>query len=103
MDLFLNLPSKFKNLMWQIAIVFVCLYFSFYTIKGDRGLLHYLYLSKEIEYAKKLAEKYHNERVKLENKVYLLSSESLDLDMLDERAKAVLNLMKDDEFIILDE
>ena len=103
MELFLNLPTKFKNLMWQIAIVLVCLYFGFYTINGDRGLLHYMYLSREIAYAKQLAAKYHNERVKLEDKVHLLSSESLDLDLLDERAKAVLNLMHDDEFIIVDE
>lgn len=103
MNLFLNLPSKAKNLMWQIAIVFVCFYFVFYTVKGDRGVLHYMYLSKEIEYARQVAAKYHNEKTKLENKVHLLSSESLDLDMLDERAKAVLNLMRDDEFIIIDE
>jgi len=103
MNVFLNLPTKFKNLMWQIAIVFVCIYFGFYTIKGDRGLLHYLYLTKEIEYARKVAAKYHEEKVQLENKVHLLSSESLDLDLLDERAKAILNLMRDDEFIIIDD
>ena len=103
MTFFLNLPTKFKNLMWQIAIVFVCLYFGFYTINGDRGLLHYMHLSREIEYAKQVAAKYHNEKVKLENKVHLLSSESLDLDLLDEQAKTVLNLVREDEFIIVDE
>ena len=103
MDLFSNLPSKFKNLLWQVVIVFVGIYFGFYTINGDRGLLHYLHLINEIEYAKQVAAKYHNERVKLEHKVHLLSSESLDLDLLDERAKAVLNLMKDDEFIVVGE
>ena len=103
MSFFLNLPAKFKNLMWQIAIVCVCIYFGFYTVNGDRGLLHYLHLSKEIEYAKQVATKYHQEKVKLENKVHLLSSDSLDLDLLDERAKTVLNLMRDDEFVIMDE
>ena len=103
MNLFLNLSAKFKNLMWQIAIVFVCVYFGFYTVNGDRGLLHYLYLSREIDYARQVAAKYHHEKVKLESKVRLMSSESLDLDLLDERAKTVLNLMRDDEFIIIDE
>ena len=102
MNIFLSLPTKFRNLMWQIAILIVCIYFGFYTINGDRGLLHYMYLSKEIEYAKQIASKYHKERIKLENKVHLLSSESLDLDLLDERAKSVLNLMRDDEFVIID-
>lgn len=103
MNMFLNLPAKFKNLMWQIAIIIVCIYFGFYTVNGDRGLLHYMYLSKEIDYAKQVAAKYHSERMDLENKVRLLSSESLDLDLLDERAKTVLNLIHDDEFIIIDD
>ena len=103
MGFFLNLPTKFKNLMWQIALIFVCIYFGFYTINGDRGFLHYIHLSKEIEYARQVAARYHNEKVKLENKVHLLSSESLDLDLLDEQAKTVLNLVRDDEFIIVDE
>ncbi len=103
MNLFSNLPAKFRNFMWQIAIVFVGVYFGFYTVNGDRGLLHYLYLSREIDYAQQIAAKYHKEKVKLENKVHLMSSESLDLDLLDERAKTVLNLMRDDEFIIIDE
>ena len=89
--------------MWQIAIIVVCVYFGFYTVNGDRGLLHYMYLSKEIDYAKQVAAKYHSEKVKLETQVHLLSSESLDLDLLDERAKTVLNLMRDDEFVIIDE
>ena len=103
MSVFLSLPAKFKNLMWQIAIVAVCIYFGFYTVNGDRGLLHYMYLSKEIDYAKQVAHKYHQERIALEKKVHLLSSESLDLDLLDERAKSVLNLIRDDEFVIIDE
>ena len=103
MSVFFNLSARLKNLMWQIAIIVVCIYFGFYTVNGDRGLLHYMYLSKEIDYAKQVAAKYHNERIKLETKVHLLSSESLDLDLLDERAKTVLNLMRDDEFVIVDE
>lgn len=103
MNFFLNLPIKFKNLMWQIALVFVCIYFGFYTINGDRGFLHYMNLSREITYAKQVAAKYHNEKIKLENKVHLLSSESLDLDLLDEQAKSILSLVREDEFIIIDE
>ena len=34
---------------------------------------------------------------------FLLSSSSLDLDMLEERAREVLNFAGEDEFIVLDE
>ena len=39
----------------------------------------------------------------MEEKIRLLSPSSLDLDMLDERARAVLNMAKEDEFVILDQ
>ena len=53
-------------------------------------------------YAEEIAAKYSRQKHELEEKVRLLSSDSLDLDMLDERARAVLNLARKDEFIILD-
>ena len=103
MNWFVGLPNKFKDFTWHVAMIFIFLYLGFYTLYGDRGLFHYLHLLDKIERAQQVATNYHNERVKLENKIKLLSSESLDLDLLDERAKSVLNLMRDDEFIIIDE
>ena len=49
------------------------------------------------------AAQYSAQKQKLEAKVRLLSSSSLDLDMLDERARVVLNFAGNDEFVILDE
>lgn len=82
--------------------IMLFMYFLFYTINGERGLLKYLYLKKEISQAQKIAAQYNLQKTKLEDKVKLLSSSSLDLDMLEERARIVLNLVGDDEFIILD-
>lgn len=92
MGLFLDLPNKIKNSGFLILCVLLFFYFSFYTINGERGLLKYMYLSKEIAYAKTIAAQYSAQKHKLEAKVRLLSSSSLDLDMLDERARVVLNL-----------
>ena len=110
MGLFLDLQNKFKNSLWLIVVFLVFIYFSFYTVNGERGLLRYMYLSKEIKYARQVAERntadteaLHNQRVAaLEQKVRLLSSNSLDLDLLEERARIVLNFAADDEFVILD-
>ena len=77
-------------------------YFSFYTVNGERGLLRYMYLSKEIKYARSVADQYRAEKEQLEQKVRLLSSSSLDLDLLEERTRTVLNFAAEDEFIILD-
>lgn len=103
MGLFFDLPNKIKNSGFLVLLILIFFYFSFYTIKGERGLLKYMYLSKEIAYAKTIASQYKAQKQKLEDKVRLLSSSSLDLDMLDERARVVLNFAGDDEFVILDE
>ena len=42
------------------------------------------------------------EKERLENKVKRLSLNSLDVDMLDERARIVLSLAKDNEFVLFD-
>ncbi len=49
-----------------------------------------------------MADQYRAEKEQLEQKVRLLSSASLDLDLLEERTRTVLNFAAEDEFIILD-
>ena len=58
MGLFLDLPNKIKNSGFLILCVLLFFYFSFYTINGERGLLKYMYLSKEIAYARTIAAQY---------------------------------------------
>ena len=71
MGLFLDLQNKFKNSLWLIVVFLVFIYFSFYTVNGERGLLRYMYLSKEIKYARQVAEQYNAEKRELEQKVRL--------------------------------
>lgn len=102
MGLFLELQNKIKNSGIFLFGTLLSIYFVFHGISGDRGLLKLLYLKNEISEARKIADTYHQQKTKLEEKVKLLSSSSLDLDLLDERARVVLNLVGKDEFIILD-
>ena len=97
-----ELHNRIKNSGILIFCALLSLYFIFHGISGERGLLKFLYLQNEIKEAEKIAETYHQEKIKLEEKVKLLSSKSLDLDLLDERARIVLNLVGKDEFVILD-
>ena len=62
-----------------------------------------MYLMDKVAEAEKVNENYDKQRQNWEQKVKLLSSSNLDLDLLDERARAVLNVIGDDEFIILDD
>lgn len=103
MGIFLELQNKIKNSGLLLICILLFLYFSYHAVNGDRGFLKYVFLKKEISAAQKVADNYHHQKVKLEEKVKLLSSSSLDLDLLEERARVVLNFAGQDEFIILDD
>ncbi|MFI3241600.1 MAG: septum formation initiator family protein [Alphaproteobacteria bacterium] len=77
-------------------------YFSYHIISGERGVIKMLYLKKEIESSQKILSQKKSEKNKLEDNVKRLSSSSLDLDLLDERARVVLNFARYDEFVVLD-
>ncbi len=61
-----------------------------------------LYLKKQLQESQSILSLKGEEKSELEDKVKRLSSSSLDLDLLDERARAVLNYAQHDDFVILD-
>lgn len=103
MGFFSYIIARCKSSGFIVLLIFLCTYFSYFAVKGDRGLLRYMYLQDKVVEAEKISENYSKQRQDLEQKVKLLSSSSLDLDLLDERARSVLNVIGDDEFIILDD
>jgi cell division protein FtsB len=103
MGLFFDIGNKIKSSGALISIILLFFYFGFYAFYGERGLRKYLYLSKEVEYARNLSDQYKETKEHLNTWVRLISPDSLDLDMLEERVKIVLNYAGDDEFIILDD
>lgn len=98
-DIFAKMKSSSGFLL---VIILTFIYFSFYAVKGERGFIRYIYLNSEVAEARRISQKYALEKQEWEEKVKLLSAESLDLDMLDERARIVLNMVGPDEFVILD-
>ncbi len=77
-------------------------YFAYHSLKGDHGLSAYLLLTTEVTKAESVLAERVEERVLIERRTKLLGPENLDLDTLDERARAVLNLLEKDERVILD-
>lgn len=97
------LLNKSKSSAVIVVLMFLCAYFSYFAVRGERGLLTYMSLQQKVAEAEKMNANYDRKREELEQKVNLLSSNSLDLDLLDERARAVLNVIGDNEFIIIDD
>ncbi|MBE6450864.1 MAG: septum formation initiator family protein [Alphaproteobacteria bacterium] len=98
-DIFLKMKSS-SGFLFMMILLFV--YFSVYAVKGERGLIRYVYLNKEVAEAKSMSKKYADEKHYWDEKVELLSS-NLDLDLLDEQVRTVLNMVGPNEFVILDE
>lgn len=76
-------------------------YFAYHLVQGERGLLAWLRLTQQVREAKANLDAIDGQRQALDRRVGLLRPEHLDRDMLDERARATLNLAAPDEIVIL--
>ncbi len=76
-------------------------YFAYHGIQGDRGLIAYLQLERQIETAEQRLADLAAERAQWEHRTKLLRRDQLDRDMLDERVRAMLNLVGPDEIVVM--
>lgn len=79
----------------------VVTYFGYHAVSGDRGLVAWFQLEQEATELRKELELVQAERERLEHRVSLMRPESLDPDMIDIRAREVLNLAHPTEITIL--
>ncbi|MEK9753656.1 MAG: septum formation initiator family protein [Rhodospirillaceae bacterium] len=109
----LTIQGSFMSLMHDtgkcfrtVAVPFMGLamglYFLFHIFHGDRGLLAWLKLQKQVARAVTTAAETNDQKAYLENRVRLLNPGSLDPDMLEERARLMLNFGLNNEVVILD-
>ena len=75
-------------------------YFGYHLVNGERGLLAMAQLQREVIVADlNLAEAEATRKI-WERRVTLLRNQSLDPDMLDERARRMLNYARKDDVIV---
>ena len=83
-----------------VAGIGLVIYFSYHLVEGDRGLFAWSRLNDQIQAADAQLAQSEAERTTLEKRVSLLRPNHLDPDLLDERARAVLNQVGPDERVI---
>lgn len=76
-------------------------YFAFYALYGDRGLLAQRRLERDVAITADKLEKMKAERLLLEKKTSGLRPESLDADLIDEQARKQLGITKEGEQVIV--
>jgi cell division protein FtsB len=74
----------------------------YHLLQGNRGLLALFKIKEVVREEQGILSNLEHEKTTLANNIKLLRPQSLDLDMLDERARDVLNLARDDEVILRD-
>jgi cell division protein FtsB len=75
-------------------------YFAFYAVQGDRGLMSLIRDRHRLAEAQQSLANVVTDRETLEKRVQGLHGQSLDLDLVDEVARKVLNLSRDKDMII---
>lgn len=84
-----------------VGALFVC-YFLVHAFHGDRGILAWMHLQKQVAVAELTLAETKAVRMEYDRRTSLLRSEHLDADMLDERARIMAGLVRPDEFIVID-
>lgn len=77
-------------------------YFAYHVVQGDRGLIAWLKLSQQVDAAQIQYEETVAKRKEFANRVHLLQPQSLDPDLLEERARSVLGLAHPDDIIVME-
>jgi cell division protein FtsB len=89
-----------RRAIGPLLCVLVLFYLAFHTVSGDRGVFALLKASHQLVMLKAQLAEVSARRQALEARASLISNRSLDLDMLDERARIVLGYTGKDERVI---
>lgn len=76
------------------------LYFAFAAVQGPSGILRRIQLESEMAELEEQRDALRAEVRQMQNLTHRLSDDYLDLDLLDERARDVLGLVRADEIIL---
>jgi cell division protein FtsB len=101
MSLFSEIRKRTRVIAGPILGISLIGYFAYHLVQGDRGLAAWLRLHHQLEDARTTRDSLKAERDALDRRVGLLRPEHLDRDMLDERARANLNLAGPNDIVIL--
>lgn len=93
-------PLRLRLLVLPVLCSLLLTYFIFNAVKGKHGLSAWTELAVEIEALDQELAEIRAVRERMERQVTLLRPESLDPDLLDERARASLGVARPDELTI---
>ncbi|HYE00417.1 MAG TPA: septum formation initiator family protein [Alphaproteobacteria bacterium] len=95
------LNRSLRQIVGPVVGASVVAYFAYHTVQGDRGLGQLTRLQSEVAEAEAVLAQVRGEREAMERRASLLRPDNLDPDMLEERARQLLNHAHPDDLVIL--
>jgi len=92
-----KIKKQFPSIVLMITVL-ICISS---TLWSKKGLITLFSLENNLHQITKDLDTLRSERLKLENQAELLRSSSLDLDMLDEKARQILDFADSKELILI--
>jgi len=93
----LSMPRRAAGPLFCVLILF---YLGFHAVSGERGVFALFKETRRYEQITSDLAAIRIKREALDKKIKLMSSSSLDLDMLDEQARTTLGLAGKDEVVL---
>ena len=87
-------------IIFFVVMILLGVYFAFAAVQGPSGILRRVQLQAETQDLAQQRDRLQAEVDRIRNLTRRLSDDFLDLDLLDERARDVLGLVRADEVII---
>ncbi len=91
-----------RGFVFPVLALLAVVYFAYHTWEGNRGIMAWMRLNGEIDDAEGQLARIEQERRTLEHRVLLLRPDHLDPDMLEERARAMLNMGHEGEILVFE-
>jgi cell division protein FtsB len=92
--------SKLKPLLLPVSCLLIISYFAYHAVEGEYGLSAHARLADKRAVLEHELAGFRDDRLKLERQVRLMRSQSLDTDLVDERARRALNLAHRNDVVI---
>ena len=96
-----ELKVRARQIAGPVIGMTVVVYFAYHAVQGDRGLLALGKLRTEVDSLQARVLDLREERLELARKVQMLRPESIDPDLLEERARILLGYAKPDELVVI--
>ncbi len=101
MTVFEDIRLRARHIWLTVFGALVLAYFSYNMIQGNHGVIALLELQSKVAIAEAIQSQTAAEHQRLIEQVALLRPDNLDPDMLEERARVMLNYVHPDEIVII--